>query len=101
MGANAVHGIILVHLPQYWMELTLDCEDDAAEGMLLEDFPSAIEHEMLHIVIGREVKIPIEVEHLMIMRMTVERDKWVLASCEGEWVGGDDLDATMWHQMRT
>ncbi len=69
-GANAVHGIVLVHLPQYWAELTLDCEGDReAESAFLEDFPFTMEHELWHILIGREERVSIEVEHDIIEKL--------------------------------
>ncbi len=69
MGANAPNRIIRIHLPQYWLELTMDCKDAVeAEKCFFADFPVGVEHEILHIVLGGW--LPIEVEHRMIERLT-------------------------------
>ncbi len=69
MGSNAPNRTIRIYLPQYWAELTLDCETPTeAEDLFLSEFSSGVEHEILHVVIGGWLSI--EVEHRMIERLT-------------------------------
>ncbi len=70
-GSNAANGIISVYLPRYWAECTLDCGDDGeTERAFLEEFPLVMEHEILHIIIGREERVSIEVEHDIMDKLT-------------------------------
>lgn len=70
MGANWFHRIIRIHLPQWYAELTIECEEThTGEECFIADFAPGVEHECLHLAMGDE-GYDVELEHRLIERLT-------------------------------